>query len=51
MISIFPFKNNVAKKYPNNGVHIKLIIKLVDVNLTFLKLFFSSINGILRKTP
>ena len=50
-ISMFQFKNRFPKKYPNNGVQIKLIIKLVDVNLTFLKLSFISFNGISRNNP
>ena len=50
-ISIFPFKNNDPKKYPNRGVHMKLIIKLVDVNLTFLKLFFNLCRGTSRNNP
>ena len=49
--STFPFKNSDPKKYPNNGVHMKLISRLVRLNLTFLKLFFNSFNGISRNTP
>ena len=30
MTSTFPFKNSVARKYPNSGVHMKLIISLLD---------------------
>ena len=49
--STFPFKNTDPRKYPNNGVHMKLIIKLVDVNLTFLKLFFNLFRGTSRNRP
>lgn len=50
-ISIFPFKNRTPRKYPRSGVQIKLIIRLVDVNLTFLKLFFKSLSGTSRNSP
>lgn len=50
-ISIFPFKNRAPRKYPRIGVQIKLIIRLVDVNLTFLKLFFKSLSGTSRNNP
>jgi hypothetical protein len=50
-MSIFPFRNRFPKKYPNNGVHRKLIIRLVRLNLTFLKLFFNSFKGISRNRP
>ena len=49
--STFPFKNNDPIKYPNNGVHMKFIIKLVDVNLIFLKLFFKSFRGTSKNNP
>ena len=50
-ISIFPFKNRTPRKYPRSGVQIKLIIRLADVNLTFLKLFFKSLSGTSRNSP
>lgn len=50
-ISIFPFKNRTPRKYPRRGVQIKLIIRLADVNLTFLKLFFKSLSGTSRNSP
>lgn len=50
-ISIFPFKNRAPRKYPRSGVQIKLIIRLADVNLTFLKLFFKSLSGTSRNSP
>ena len=50
-MSMFPFKNNDPRKYPNSGVHMKLIIRVVDVNLTFLKLFFNLDNGTSRNSP
>lgn len=50
-ISVFPFKNSDPRKYPSNGVQIKLIIKLVFVNLKSLKLFFKSLRGTSRNSP
>ena len=50
-MSTFPFRKSVPKKYPNNGVHKKLIIRLVRLNLTFLKLFFNLFRGISRNSP
>ena len=49
--STFPFKNIDPRKYPKSGVHTKLIIMLVKLNLTFLKLFFSSFKGLSRNSP
>jgi len=49
--STFPFKNSEPKKYPKSGVHMKFIIKLVEVNLTFLKLSFNSPRGTSRNSP
>ena len=46
--STLPFKKSDPRKYPNNGVHKKLIIILVNVNLWFLKLLFKSFKGISR---
>lgn len=45
------FKNMNPRKYPNSGVQMKLMIMLVDVNFTFLKLFFSSLMGTSKNTP
>ena len=50
-MSIFPFKNRFPRKYPNNGVQMKLIIRLVDVNLMFLKLFFKFLRGTSKNKP
>ena len=50
-ISTLPFKNSEPRKYPNKGVHMKLIIRLVVVNFTFLKLFFNSLRGTSRNNP
>lgn len=47
-MSTFPFKNIDPRKYPNSGVHRKLIIRDVIVNLTFLKLCFNSLTGASR---
>ena len=49
--SRFPLKNMEPKKYPNNGVNIKLIIMFVMLNFVFLKLFFNSFSGISRNNP
>ena len=49
-MSIFPFRNRFPKKYPNNGVHIKLIIMLVELNLMFLKLSFKFLMGTSKNT-
>ena len=49
--STLPFKNRDPKKYPNSGVHMKFIIKLVEVNLTFLKLSFNFPRGTSRNNP
>ena len=51
MMSIFPFRNIDPIKYPNSGVHMKLINRLVEVNLMFLKLSFNSFNGTSRNNP
>jgi hypothetical protein len=45
---MFPLRKRLPKKYPNNGVHMKLIIKLVPVNFKFEKLFLMSEIGISR---
>lgn len=50
-MSMVPLKNIEPKKYPNNGVHMKFIIMLVRLNLTFLKLFFNSFRGISKNNP
>ena len=50
-MSTFPFKNSDPMKYPNSGVHMKFIARLVNVNLTFLKLFFNSLRLTSRNNP
>ena len=50
-ISTFPLRKIDPMKYPKSGVHRKLIIRLSDVNLVFLKLSFRATARLKTRWP